>query len=242
MFKPTPCRRDTSRTLLERFWQTGVIMLKKLNKLPAVIISVIIAVLVSMITVLSCTASSEKTVKITSEKQAVDSVSVAGVKVDAYYGFTGQYHCAEFVMRFYKEVFGVTVNNLYSSYSTPTSSKGSFAVTKKPVVGDIVRFSDRTHWALVKEVKGDGTVVIAEQNWSYYSGGNKVCTVGRKISVNSSYTFFHYSGYDKKVKAYEKKQIEKRLTKVEDNDKLSELEKQAQFEKDVNEKLFFTKR
>jgi hypothetical protein len=197
-------------------------MFRKLNKLSTLVISLLCAVAIATGCVVFTSASSEKTVVITSEGQAVDSVTLAGTTVNAYYGFSGNYSCAELVIRFYKEVFGETVNNLDSSSSIPTGQKASFTATNKPVVGDIVRFSDRTHWAIVKSVSGD-EVTICEQNWSYYSGSSKVCSVGRTISASGNYTFFHYNGYEKTIKKAVKKAIKKRLTDVEDNKKLQEL-------------------
>ena len=157
-------------------------MIQKFKKITALVLSTILILGVSAIVAVQSSAR-QSIVPVTREAQAVDTIELAGKKVNAYYGFSGKYHCAELVMRFYSSVFGVRVNNLYSPYSTPTASKGAFRAVKNPRVGDIVRFSDRTHWALVKSV-GKNSVTIIEQNWSYYSGGSKVCAVGRTISKN----------------------------------------------------------
>lgn len=211
-------------------------MIKKFKKITALVLSTILILGVSAIVAVQSSAR-QSIVPVTREAQAVDTIELAGKKVNAYYGFSGKYHCAELVMRFYSSVFGVRVNNLYSPYSTPTASKGAFRAVKNPRVGDIVRFSDRTHWALVKSV-GKNSVIIIEQNWSYYSGGSKVCAVGRTISKNS-HTFFHYTDYDKVIQKIAKKAISARLTEIEDNKKLRELEKNAEFEQNAMPSISF---
>lgn len=211
-------------------------MIQKFKKITALVLSTILILGVSAIVAVQSSAR-QSIVPVTREAQAVDTIELAGKKVNAYYGFSGKYHCAELVMRFYSSVFGVRVNNLYSPYSTPTASKGAFRAVKNPRVGDIVRFSDRTHWALVKSV-GKNSVTIIEQNWSYYSGGSKVCAVGRTISKNA-HTFFHYTGYDKVIQKIAKKAISARLTEIEDNKKLQELEKNAEFEQNAMPSISF---
>ena len=133
--------------------------------------------------------------------QSVDSITFEDVTVDAQYAPGGgygssEYSCAALVMKFYKAVYGFDVWNLSSSGSTPICSNGeSFSRTDTPRVGDIVRFQDRTHWALVKEVEGS-TVTLIEQNWGYYSGGGYVAAVDRTVEVgDGQVSFFTYSAY-----------------------------------------------
>ncbi len=130
------------------------------------------------------------TVTLRGGTQAVDSIEYNGVKVSALYP---GYQCAELVMRFYTEVYGFNVFNLYSSGSVPVGSGGEkFLSTREPRKGDIVRFQDRTHWALVKNVSKNGTVTIIEQNWNM--GG--YVPVNRTVHKNDyAVTFFTYEGY-----------------------------------------------
>ena len=63
--------------------------------------------------------------------------------VDALYrkgrsdGSSTTYSCAAYIKKFYKEIYGVSVNNLFAG-ATPRSSKGTFKLVKTPEAGDIV--------------------------------------------------------------------------------------------------------
>ena len=129
-------------------------------------------------------------VNLTGGYQEVDYISFNGKDIPAIYP---GYQCAELVMRFYSEVYGFNVFNLYSSYSTPVGSNGEkFTATREPRKGDIVRFQDRTHWALVKDVDADGTVTLIEQNWNM--GG--YVPINRTVDKDDEIvTFFTYEGY-----------------------------------------------
>ncbi|MDD3222175.1 MAG: hypothetical protein PHG07_07290 [Lachnospiraceae bacterium] len=130
----------------------------------------------------------------------VDSITVNGVTVDAMYqpygtwmDTDGTYSCAAFVKRFYGQVFGRDVYGLNSIYSTPLIDSGEFYATNTPKVGDIVRDNVSVHWAIVKEVTGDGRVTVIQQNaWdSSYSNA----MVNAKIRLDDSrYTFFRWNG------------------------------------------------
>lgn len=167
--------------------------------IPSTFIVLILSILLSVASAAS--AGGGETVHVTYTGQAVDTITFNGVSVDAKYSLGGgygssEYSCAALIMRFYKEVYGFDVWNLSSSAATPTCSNGeSFTKTDTPRVGDIVRFQDRTHWALVKEVEGD-TVTLIEQNWGYYSGGGYVAAVNRIVTVgDAQVSFFTYSAY-----------------------------------------------
>lgn len=133
--------------------------------------------------------------------QTVDTIRFNGVTVEAKYAPGGgygssEYSCAALVMKFYKAVYGFDVWNLSSSAATPTCSNGeSFTQTTTPRVGDIVRFQDRTHWALVKAVNGS-TVTLIEQNWGYYASGGYVAAVNRTVELgDAQVSYFTYSAY-----------------------------------------------
>ena len=136
-------------------------------------------------------------VKITQSGQVVDSITVNGKKVNAVYApkwsvgnYDGDatYCCAAFVKKFYKNVYGVDVWNLYPG-NVPAVSVGSFSKTASPKVGDIAANSG--HWAIVKAVS-DGKVTIIEQNaWD----NAKTCAkVGRVLYQDSGYWYYRWSG------------------------------------------------
>ncbi len=107
-------------------------------------------------------------------------------------GSNSTYSCAAYIKRYYKEVHGVTVMNLFSG-ATPSSSKGNFKLVKTPQEGDIVACSTSSgsnHWAIVKKVNDDNTVTLIEQNWKWSQGGQTVCKVNRSISISSG-KFYH---------------------------------------------------
>ncbi|MBR0413787.1 MAG: CHAP domain-containing protein [Clostridia bacterium] len=154
---------------------------------------------------LACSAAASvgggSTVGISYTGQTADTITFDGVRVEAKYSPGGgygssEYSCAALVMKFYKQVYGFDVWNLSSSGSIPTCSNGaSFFLTNTPRVGDIVRFQDRTHWALVKSVKGS-TVTIIEQNWGYNAGSGYVAAVNRTVEVgDAQVSFLTYSDY-----------------------------------------------
>ena len=164
--------------------------------------TVILAIILSTATVALASVSGGTTVSITHTGQVVDTIEFNGVKVGAKYSLGGgygssEYSCAAFVMRFYKMVYGFDVWNLSSSSATPVCSNGeSFIKTNTPRVGDIVRFQDRTHWALVKSVEGD-KVTLIEQNWGMYTSDGYSAPINRTVKVgDSQVSFFTYSAYN----------------------------------------------
>lgn len=102
-------------------------------------------------------------------------------------GSNATYSCAAFIKRYYKEVHGVTVMNLFAG-RTPSSSKGSFKSVSTPQVGDVVAClstSGSNHWAIVKQVNNNSTVTLIEQNWKWSQGGQTLCKINRSISISS---------------------------------------------------------
>jgi len=110
--------------------------------------------------------------------------------VDAIYrpgksdGTNATYSCAAFIKKFYKEVYDVSVYNLYGG-STPLTYEGDdFESVDTPHVGDIAATS--SHWAIVKSVdKENEEVVLIEQNWKWQQGGQTVCKINRTLSISS---------------------------------------------------------
>ena len=136
-------------------------------------------------------------VPITANNQVVDSITVNGKKTDAIYAPRGNvsgydsdatYCCAAFVKRFYKNVFGVDIWNLYPG-NQPSVSSGHFYKTDSPRVGDIAANSE--HWAIVKSVSNGGVKVIEQNAWNtaYNSA-----MVGRTLYSGSGYWYWRWSG------------------------------------------------
>ena len=150
------------------------------------------------------------------EHTVFDSITVNGITVEAYYTPKSEvanydtdttYCCAALVKRFYQQVYGVTVTGLYSPSSVPVVSEGSFITTTDPQVGDIVRFNNTTHWALVKSIAANGDLTLIEQNVWVNNGTDAI--KGRVISPSEddfaqNYTFFHYSQATAHVHQYTK--------------------------------------
>lgn len=170
----------------------------------AITFTLILAVVLSTAATAFASVSGGTAVSITHTGQVVDTIEFGGHKIGAKYSLGGgygssEYSCAAFVMRFYKTVYGFDVWNLSSSYATPVCSNGeSFIKTNAPRIGDIVRFQDRTHWALVKSVEGD-KVTLIEQNWGMYTSGGYCAPINRTVKIgDSQVSFFTYSAYENK--------------------------------------------
>lgn len=113
--------------------------------------------------------------------------------VDALYrpgrndGSNSTYSCAAFVKKYYKTVYDVTVNNLYGGSIPNAVNRDSFIRADKPQVGDIV--AEPSHWAIVKAVNEDDTVILIEQNWKWQQGGKTVTKINR-IVKNKNVVFY----------------------------------------------------
>ena len=135
----------------------------------------------------------QELVAITQNNQLVDTFN----GVEARYALSNGdgdtfYSCAAFVKRYYLTVYGIDVYNLFSG-STPlvSGNNGSFSVTSSPEPGDIG--STPGHWFIIKEVNGDGTYTLIEQNYKFTSNGTIYTYKNRHIAA-SSVTVFRWSG------------------------------------------------
>lgn len=132
--------------------------------------------------------------------QQVDSITINGITVTSVYAPRNQvsnydsdttFCCAAFVKKFYQQIFGIGINNLYpGNQPNIYSGSGSFTQTSSPKIGDIAGSSG--HWAIVKEVNGNEVTLIEQNAWnSSYTSAQ----IGRKIVLpESSYWFWRYSG------------------------------------------------
>lgn len=131
-------------------------------------------------------STKETTLTITNDEFVADSFN----GVDAIYrpgkndGSNATYSCAAYIKKYYKEIYGVSVYNLYNG-RTPLTYEGiSIKPAKAPKVGDIAGGS--SHWAIVKSVdKENKKVVLIEQNWKWSQGGQTVCKTNRTVSWDS---------------------------------------------------------
>lgn len=103
---------------------------------------------------------------------ATAAAASAGNVIDTLNGvpaYSSGVNCAEYVHRYYSQVFGVTVYNLLKNQTPCAIEKGCQLreISRNDArVGDIV-YQDTTHghWAIVKHADG-GTLTLIEQNFS----------------------------------------------------------------------------
>lgn len=133
------------------------------------------------------------------EQGVVDSICVNGITVDALYKPYGSgydsdptYCCAAFVKRFYSQVYGKNVYNLWSVTSVPQMDNGSFRETTEPKTGDILRDNESVHWAIVKEVNGNTITLIQQNAWDHYY--TKAWVGATTEKTDSRYTYFTWDG------------------------------------------------
>jgi hypothetical protein len=110
--------------------------------------------------------------------------------VDAIYSTnTGYFQCWEYITRFYKTVYGITVG--YDGAEKPVSSNSAytFVKTETPRPGDIAfasaaRRGTYNHWAIVKSYDAEsGTITLIEQNFQW----NGSAETNRTLTFPSSY-------------------------------------------------------
>lgn len=126
----------------------------------------------------------EKTLTVTKAKFVADTFN----GVEAIYrpgsndGSNATYSCAAFIKKYYKEIYDVSVYNLFGG-STPRTYDGrKFSSVSTPKVGDIAYRNG--HWSIVKKVAGKNVVLI-EQNWKWQQNGKTVCKTNRTVSTDS---------------------------------------------------------
>ena len=98
------------------------------------------------------------------KNEPANSITVNGITVTAD---PNSRNCASLISRFYKEVYGVSVSNLFA---TKNNDPYGVVKTESPKIGDIVKMDG--HWALVKSVNGDGTYTIIEENFDVHLDGH----------------------------------------------------------------------
>jgi hypothetical protein len=137
--------------------------------------------------------ASEREEIVSSEYVPIDGVYCV---VDSLYGVdaiysnnTSYFQCWEYITRFYKAVYGITVG--YDGAEKPVSSNTAytFEKTETPRPGDIAfasaaRRGSYNHWAIVKSYDAEtGTITLIEQNFKW----NGSAEINRTLTYPSSY-------------------------------------------------------
>lgn len=136
----------------------------------------------------------EEDVPITEDGMAVDSFQ----GIDANYisgtgnSNTGEYCCAGYVIKFYKELYGVDTYNINTVHGMPTVVLDGHDIrleevdTPKP--GDMMQSLAYSHVGIVKEVAED-KVILIEQNYKWSKNGQTVATVDREIGLDEAHFY-----------------------------------------------------
>ena len=140
------------------------------------------------------TAHAEEVVPITYNGMATDSFQ--GIEANYIMGTgnsnTGDYCCAGYVIKFYKELYGVDTYNINTVWGMPTVVKAGHEVYLKevsePKPGDMMQSLDYSHVGIVKRVES-GKVILIEQNYKWSQGGQTVASVEREIGLNDAHFY-----------------------------------------------------
>ncbi len=140
------------------------------------------------------TAHAEEVVAITYNGMATDSFQ--GIEANYIMGTgnsnTGEYCCAGYVIKFYKELYGVDTYNINTVWGMPTVVKNGHDVrleeVSAPKPGDMMQSLDYSHVGIVKHVEED-KVILIEQNYKWSQGGQTVASVEREIGFNDAHFY-----------------------------------------------------
>lgn len=136
----------------------------------------------------------EEIVAVTSDGMAVDSFQ--GIEANYITGTgnsnTGTYCCAGYVIKFYKELFGVDTYNINTVWGMPTVVKNGHDVylqeVAEPKPGDMMQSLTYSHVGIVKRVEDD-KVILIEQNYKWSEGGQTVACVEREIGFDEAHFY-----------------------------------------------------
>lgn len=196
------------------------IMISLKKKALSVLTSFVMAAAFALPIVSGAESSDGIMMKITKEKQVVDTMSYGGKTYEAIYHpiynipysevFSDEtYCCAALVSRFYKSAFGIETTYMIPG-EYPQASNAQFVETDNPKVGDI--YGSYNHWAIVKDVSKT-TITLFEQNWCWLGGDDGKTTFAqynRKVDakeLDNSERFFTVKGaavHSNSVQAVEK--------------------------------------
>ena len=138
-------------------------------------------------------SASAETVEITRDGQQTDQLAGVPALYVTYPSNTGEYCCAGYVMRFYRELFGLTVTDINTVEGPPVFSLPGHTVTleetETPRRFDLAQTRQRSHVAVVKDPAPDGAVVI-EQNYKYYDNDGRLVTERDRVANGEEYVFY----------------------------------------------------
>ena len=167
----------------------------KTKKLISILI--IMVIVLSSLLILQNNVYAAYNVTITYNGQEVDSFCGVPAKYENDLNFSGSYPCNEYVSRFYRTIYGVTISNMFLN-ATPIVD-GSYNATQvwSPQPGDIgyQTYNGGPHWMIIKSVSGN-IVTVIEQNWKWSQNGSIVTTVDRQLTT-SELKFFRASSSQK---------------------------------------------
>lgn len=140
------------------------------------------------------TVQAEEIVAVTYDGMAVDSFQ--GIEANYITGTgnsnTGTYCCAGYVIKFYKELFGVDTYNINTVWGMPTVVKNGHDVylqeVSEPRPGDMMQSLTYSHVGIVKRVEDD-KVILIEQNYKWSEGGQTVACVEREIGFDEAHFY-----------------------------------------------------
>ena len=175
--------------------------MKKISKVSGLVVLILAFAMILNTTLVHAYIDWGRPVYISYAGQVVDSITVNGVTVNSVYAprnsiadydSNSTYCCAAFVSRFYSQVYGVSLYNLWPG-NTPgiLSGGGYFYKTTTPKVGDIAGSAE--HWAIVKAVNGNSVTLIEQNCWNRAQNS---AMVGRVLTSESSYWYWRWSGND----------------------------------------------
>lgn len=139
-------------------------------------------------------AHAQENVPVTSDGMTVDSFQ----GIDANYitgtgnSNTGDYCCAGYVIKFYKELYDVDAYYINMNGTKPVVTKSGHDVRLEtvdiPKPGDMMQNLTYSHVGIVKRVEDD-KVILIEQNYKYAENGQTVAVVEREISLDEAYFY-----------------------------------------------------
>ncbi|MBR4621989.1 MAG: hypothetical protein IKO44_00485 [Ruminococcus sp.] len=135
-------------------------------------------------------------VPVTCDGQQIDEFAGVPALYVTYPSDRGEYCCAGYVMRFYRQIFGVTVTDINTCGREPTvilpGHEVKLVMTSQPQPFDLAQTKNRTHVAVVKKSLPVGAVVI-EQNYKYYDPtGQLVAERDRTVTPDEYYFYRLY--------------------------------------------------
>lgn len=136
----------------------------------------------------------QEDVPITEDGMAVDVFQ--GIEANYISGLgnsnTGDYCCAGYVIKFYKELYGVDTYNINTVHGMPTVVLEGHDVrleeVSEPKPGDMMQSLSYSHVGIVKRVEND-KVILIEQNYKWSLNGQTVATVEREIGLDEAHFY-----------------------------------------------------